>query len=133
MSNKEIEESDFYNINPESLEDSFLDIPKVFFGAARATANAYHEQLLAKSALKKASAQSFINTKNRKDTKITDGLAKEMIEVDPQVLKKQEVYFKALNAYERCKSLKETILIKKEALIAIGYNRKLEVDLEKER
>jgi hypothetical protein len=133
MPNDEVKQGDLYDINPDDLEESFLDVAKTFFNIARNTITAYKTQLQVKKKLRKISAQVFINEKNRTDVKVTDNMAKELVVVDKEVSDCNDEYIEALSVYETYKSYKETVLLKKEMLVALGYNRKLEADLEKER
>lgn len=135
MPDREINTGDLYNINPDDLEKGFLEVTKVFFTTAGLTARAYGEYLTAKNELKRVSAEVFLIAKkpDEKGKAPSDAVAKERVEVDKEVTDQKALLVAKTLDYEKLKAAKETILTKKEMLTAIGYNRKLELDVTKQR
>lgn len=135
MTTHGIDTQDLYNINPDDLETGFLAVTKVFFTVAGATAKAYGGYLEAKNELKRISAKAFLESKkpDEKGKAPSDAVAKEKVELNQGVIDQRLLLLDKTKEYENFKAAKETILIKKEMLTAIGYNRKLELDVEKQR
>ncbi len=136
MTDKEIETEDLYNINPDDLEDGFLDVTRIFFTTAGMTARTYGEYLEEKNELKRISAVAFLKAKEADviSGKVpSDAVAKEKVEINKEVKDQKKALVAKTIEYEKSKVAKETILIKKDMITAIGYNRKLEYDVESQR
>lgn len=135
MSEKDFKPGDLYNINPDDLEEGFLSVTKVFFTTTGMTARAYGEYLEARNELKRKSAEIFLVAKkpDEKGKATSDAVAKEKVEISEEVINQRKVLVGKTLEYEKLKAAKETILTKKEMLTAIGYNRKLELDIERQR
>ncbi len=135
MTDRGINPEDLYNINPDDLEKVFLDVTKTFFTTAGMTARAYGEYLQEKNMLKQISARVFLESKKENDKgKVpSDAVAKEKVEINEEVINQRQKLTERTIEYEKLKAAKETVLTKKEMLTAIGYNRKLELDVEKQR
>ena len=60
--------TNFYNINPENLEDEYIKVVKAFYIFSNLTSESYADQLVAKDHVKKVSAQRFLQAKKEGDT-----------------------------------------------------------------
>ena len=117
----------FYDINPDDLESECIKVIKAFYTFSALTAQAYADQLVAKDEVKKVSARAFMDAKT---TKSTDNKAKEMVQIDPFVIKAKKLYLDKLKVWEDFKAHKETTVMKKEMLVQMGFNRKVEAGIE---
>lgn len=119
--------NNFYNINPDNLEDEYVKVVKAFYIFSNLTSQAYVDQLLAKDEIKKLSAQVFIKAKEKGDT---DKKAEAVVNASDLVDSKRKDYLSKLNLWEEYKGHKETTVMKHDVLKSIGFNRKNEMDIE---
>jgi len=111
----------FYNINPDSLEDEYIKVVKAFYVFSSLTSEAYADQLMAKDEIKKASALVFLQSKKEGDT---DKKAEAKVNANEIVNKVKRDYIDKLRKWEEYKGHKETTMLKKEMLVSLGFNRK---------
>ena len=93
-----------YNINPDNLEDEYINVVKAFYLYSRLTTEAYSDQLIAKDKVKKVSAKIFLKSKMCGDTdkkaenvvSADEGVVQEANEIIGESLKENEEYLKYL-------------------------------------
>jgi hypothetical protein len=118
--------TEFYNINPDSLEDEYIKVVKAFYIFSNLTSEAYADQLVAKDNVKKLSAQAFIQAK--KDG-ATDKKSEALVNAEPAVLTAKADLIEKIRKWEEYKGHKETTMLKTEMLKSIGFNRKADLNV----
>ncbi len=117
----------FYDINPEDIDVELARSVKAFFTFSVLTGDSYTDQLIAKDHIKKVSAQAFLAAKA---DGATDNKAKECVHVSPFVIEAKKDFFDKLRIWEEFKTQKETTVMKKDALVQMGFNRKTDANIE---
>ncbi len=117
----------FYDVNPEELDEELVRTVKAFFTFSVLTGDSYIEQLIAKDHIKKVSAQAFLAAKA---DGATDNKAKECVHVAPTVIDAKKDFFDKLKVWEEYKAQKETTVMKKDSLVQMGFNRKVDANIE---
>jgi hypothetical protein len=117
----------FYNVNPEELEDELVRTVKAYFTFSVLEGESHVDQLVAKDYIKRVSAQAFLLAKA---DGATDNKAKESVHVASTVIDAKKDYFKKLRIWEENKAQKETTVMKKQSLCAIGFNRNTDAKIE---
>lgn len=118
--------TNFYDINPDSLEDEYIKVVKAFYIFANLTSESYADQLVAKDNVKKLSAQAFIQAKLNGDT---DKKAEAKVNADSTVIKAKSDLIAKIRKWEEYKGHKETTQLKTEMLKSIGFNRKTDLNV----
>lgn len=118
--------NNFYDINPDSLEDEYIKVVKAFYIFSNLTSESYADQLVAKDNVKKLSAQAFIQAKKGGDT---DKKAEARVNADPTVIKAKSDLISKIRKWEEYKGHKETTILKTEMLKSIGFNRKQDLNV----
>lgn len=113
--------TNFYDINPDNLEDEYIKVVKAFYIFANLTSEAYADQLIAKDEVKKLSAISFIQAKKEGST---DKKSEAQVNADPTVVKAKSDLIAKIRKWEEYRGHKETTMLKTEMLKSIGFNRK---------
>ena len=116
----------FYNINPDDLENEYIKVLKAFYVFSNLTSETYADQLIAKDAVKKISAQVFLQSKEGADT---DKKAEAVVNASDLVGNVKKDYLNKLRKWEEYKGHKETTIFKKDMLVAIGFNRKNDLNV----
>jgi|TARA_Y100000310_G_C20613170_1_gene779133 hypothetical protein len=126
--NKEFEKyvEDLYNINPDDLEGEYIKVVKSFYIFSRLTSEAYADSLTAKEELKKISSQVFLDAKSEGST---DNKCKEVVNISPNVIKAKKAYIDKVRKWELYKSNRDTVVMKKDMLKSIGFNRKVDSEV----
>lgn len=117
----------FYDVNPEDLDVELVRAVKAFFTFSVLTGDSYTDQLIAKDYIKKVSAQAFLAAKA---DGATDNKAKECVHIAPAVIEAKKDFFSKLREWEGFKAQKETTVMKKDALVQMGFNRKTDAKIE---
>jgi hypothetical protein len=118
--------NNFYDINPDNLEDEYIKVVKAFYIFSNLTSEAYADQLVAKDNVKKLSGMAFIQAKKNGDT---DKKAEAKVNADPIVVKARSDYIEKIRKWEEYKGHKETTMLKKEMLVSLGFNRKTDLNV----
>jgi len=118
--------NNFYDINPDNLEDEYIKVVKAFYIFSNLTSEAYADQLVAKDNVKKLSGMAFIQAKKNGDT---DKKAEAKVNADPIVVKARSDYIEKIRKWEEYKGHKETTMLKKEMLVSLGFNRKIDLNV----
>lgn len=118
--------TNFYNINPDSLEDEYIKVVKAFYIFSNLTSESYADQLVAKDNVKKVSAQVFLQAKQEGDT---DKKAEARVNSNPIVSKAKADLIMKIRMWEEYKGHKETTILKTEMLKSIGFNRKQDLNV----
>jgi hypothetical protein len=118
--------TDFYDINPDSIEDEYIKVVKAFYIFANLTSESYADQLVAKDELKKLSAQAFIQAKAEGDT---DKKAEAKVNASPIVVKAKSDLITKIRKWEEYKGHKETTVLKTDMLKSIGFTRKQDLSV----
>jgi|3_EtaG_2_1085321.scaffolds.fasta_scaffold00659_15 hypothetical protein len=127
--NKEFEKyvEDLYNINPDDLEGEYIKVVKSFYIFSRLTAESYAEHLTAKDELKRISSQVFLDAKSENGN--TDNKCKEIVNISPAVIKHKKEYVDSVRKWELYKGNRDAVVMKKDMLKSIGFNRKVDSDV----
>jgi len=119
-----------YNINPDNLEDEYINVVKAFYLYSRLTTEAYSDQLIAKDKVKKVSAKIFLKSKMCGDT---DKKAENVVSADEGVVQEaKKDYFEKVRIWEGYKNNKESAVMKHDVLKSIGFNRKTDSNIDKD-
>jgi len=117
----------FYNINPDALEEELIKVVKAYYIFADLTAEAYVEQLQAKDDVKRIEGSVFIEEKNLGSS---DKKCEAKVKASCKVKEVKDDYFAKLRKWEEYRGHKETTSMKHDVLKSMGFNRKKEIDLE---
>jgi hypothetical protein len=117
----------FNDINPDDLDTECLSIVKDFYQYAKLTSHAYVEQLKAKDHVKSVSASVFLIAKEDGGT---DKKCAEVVLKSTHVQQAKGEYFTSLKEWENFRNKKEAIILKKDMIKQISFNRKTEQDVE---
>ena len=118
--------TNFYDINPDNLEDEYIKVVKAFYIFANLTSESYADQLVAKDKVKKLSAQAFIQAKK---AGATDKKSEALVNAEPAVLTAKADLIAKIRKWEEYKGHKETTMLKTEMLKSIGFNRKQDLNV----
>jgi hypothetical protein len=118
----------FEDMNPDDLDKECISIVKDYYQYAKLTSHAYIEQLKAKEQVKKVSANVFLEAKDA--GKATDNKCKELVASNARVEETKNDYFSKLKIWEDFKNKKEAIILKKDMIKQMSFNRRTEQDVE---
>lgn len=118
----------FEDINPDDLDKECYSIVKDYYQYAKLTTHAFIEQLKAKDHVKRVSAHVFLIAKE--EGKNTDKKCGEMVSASTKVLDAKTEYFTQLKIWEDFKDKKESVILKKDMIKQMSFNRRTEQDVE---
>jgi len=118
--------TNFYNINPDNLEDDYIKVVKAFYVFSNLTSEAYADQLVAKDNVKKLSAIAFLQAKKEGDT---DKKAEAKVNSTTIVCTAKSDLIDKIRKWEEYKGHKETTILKADVLKSMGFNRKQDLNV----